>query len=383
VIGRYAAVLFIILAAIVIIACLSVTRMLPAGLLVYAGMVTGYVIGTAAHEGGHFLCAVMTSIPVRALSVGRGPVLLRVRINETSLELRQNLWAGGLVAPYPMLTFRKYARMFELIGGVLGDVALLALIIWLAEISAVSYNVRGILVGIALTQAIGIVANLFPRKVKIDNETLETDGLQLWQTLRAPRSGPTQAGKVFATMQRAYGGGEAPSVSAAAPRLYYPLSRERWTDESVRREVHAAMQRELERGGLTRAEELLALDALATDALLFRDPALLAHIGTWSLRALVLAPQLRTVRGTRGGALVELGRHVEAKSLLEPLTLAEEGSLDRVLGHAFLARAEHALGDAASAARHVSEAQRICDATTRSPAITVLLERIKAEVGAV
>jgi hypothetical protein len=82
------------------------------------------------------------------------------------------------------------------------------------------------------------------------------------------------------------------------------------------------------------------------------------------------------VRGTCGGALVEIERYAEAKFFLEPHTLAGETPLDRMLRRALLARAEHALGDATAARRHVSEARKICNATAPSR------ERIAAEVGA-
>jgi hypothetical protein len=357
--------------------------------LLYAGLVTGFVVGTAAHEGGHFVCAVMSSIPVRSLSIGGGPVLLRVRINETSLELRQNLWAGGLIVFYPALTYRKCATMFALTGGLLGDVALVALVIWLTQVLAVPYTLGMILAGVVLSQLLTIAVNLFPSTVKVDNETLETDGLQLWHTLCGPRSGPTQQGSIFKAMLRVCGGEES-SVSGAAPRLCYHLSRDRWGNEAVRREVDDALQRELKRDGLTREEQLLVLDALATDALLFGDPDLRARLDKWSLRALALGPTIRTIRGTRGSALVELGRYAEAKLLLEPLTSAEETSLDRILSHASLARAEQALGAHAAARRHVSEARRMCSARERSRApgtvempktIASFVERIAVDVG--
>jgi hypothetical protein len=386
-VGRIVVLLFLLFAAIYAIAFFAVTGSATVGpvavpLLFAAGIMMGGAVGVAAHEGGHFLCAAASSIPVRSLSVGRGPPLLRVRIGETSLELRQEFWAGGTVVPYPTLMSHKYATMFFMIGGVLGNIALLALVIGLSEAFAVPFYLGLVLSGAAFAQLVMIAVNLFPRNLKIDGETLGSDGRQLWQTLCNSASGRTQQGLFFAAMLHLYGGGEEPAVSPAAPRLCYHLSRERWTNEVVRREVDDAFLRELGRGGLTREEELLVLDALSTDTLLFGDPALRAHLDAWSLRALTLAPAIRTVRGTRGGVLVELGRHAEAKPFLEPLTQAEETSLDRVLGHAFLARAEHALGETAAARRHASEARRICSATARPPAITSFVERIEAEVGA-
>jgi hypothetical protein len=350
-------------------------------MLFYAGFVFGGIIGIVVHEAGHLLCAVAMAIPVALFSIGTGPLLFRLRVGETSLVLRQRFWNAGYVTAYPALFAYKYRTILFHMGGVLGQAVLLAFVIWSSERLPLPLYLGILFSGGAFAQVVGIVGSLIPRNLNIDGMTLNSDGWQIWQTLRGPRSGPTRADAYLAARLRSYGGGEVPKVSEAAPRLCYHLSCDRWSDEPLRREVDAALRRELGRGGLTREEELFVLDALGTDALLFRDPALLVHLDEWSLRALTLAPDIGTVRGTRGGALVELGRYAEAKVYLEPLTSPEQTPLDRVLSHAFLARAERGLGDTAAARRHVSEARRVSSATALSRTITTFVESIAADVG--
>jgi hypothetical protein len=344
-------------------------------MLLCAGFVFGAITGLVVHESGHLLFDLAMSNPVRLLSIGTGPLLLNLRVGETTFELRMKVWNGGFVAPYPALVVRKYQTLLVLIGGLLGQGVLLVLLIWCKNAFALPVYIDLIVVGAVVSQALSIIGSLSP------GGTPESDKRKFWQTLRGPRSGPTQAGKFFAAMLRAYGSGEAPSVSAAAPRLYYHLRRERWIDEQVRREVDAALQRELKRGGLTREEELLALDALTTDALLLADADLRPHLNKWSLRALSLAPNIKTVCGTRGGVLVELGRYPEARPFLEPLTSAQEPSLDRLLAHAFLARAEQALGNVEAAVHNVSQAREICDTVPQLPVVISFVQRAEAEVG--
>jgi hypothetical protein len=383
-VDRYAFVCFLLLSAIFTIAYLSVTKSVGpvAGFLsFYAGTLLGGFAGLIAHEGGHVLCAVATSIPVRLMCIGAGRLLLRFQLGETTFELRENPLRVGFVASYPALHARKFRMLFFIAGGVLGNMALLALVIWWCEAFRFVFPFGVVLSGAALAQVTMIVGNLFPRDVHVNGNTLRTDGRQLWQTLWSPRSGPTEAARFWASRLQTYGGGLDSSTSPAAPRICFQLSRDRWADAELRKEVDAALVRELRRGGLRREEELIVLDALLTDALLFGDPDLRVQLDEWSLRAVTLAPAIKTLHGTRGSVLVELGHYAEAIPLLEPLTEAEEKPLDVILSHAFLARAKGGLGDLAAAKRHAAEARRICNGGQISNAITSLVERIAVEVG--
>jgi predicted Zn-dependent protease len=186
-------------------------------------------------------------------------------------------------------------------------------------------------------------------------------------------------------MLRRYNSGQDPQTTAspAAARICFHLARtDRWTAEGGR-ETADALRRELERGCLTREEEMLVLDALMTDALIDRDPALLARLDAWSSRALALGPEVRTLHGSRGAALVELGHFAEAKALLEPLAAADVESFDRLLSCAFLARAEYALGNPDTARRLATDAHTICKAShSQWPSVTSFVDGVVAEVGA-
>jgi hypothetical protein len=350
--------------------------------LIGIGYLAGGLVGTAVHEIGHFLCALLVSIPVREVLVGGGRPLFACRIGETSFEFRRNPFRGGLVIPYHALVFHKYRTLFFISGGLLADAVLLTVLIGASEAPFVPVNLAAMLSGVALWKVYTVMHGLKPRDVTVVGHKTSTDTRLILTTLRGPSSGPTQYGLWFAEYLSKYCMDTKLPVptSVAAARICHHYLRGRWVDESARRDAGAAFMRELKRGGLTREVELLVLETLSTDALIFGDPDLRTHIDAWSLRALALAPDVRTVRGTRGGVLVELGRYTEAKPFLEPLTSAEETSLDRVLGHAFLARAEHGLGDTPAAQCHASEARKICAASAQHSAIAAFVERIAADV---
>jgi hypothetical protein len=129
---------------------------------------------------------------------------------------------------------------------------------------------------------------------------------------------------------------------------------------------------------------MLVLDALVTDGLLFADPMLLAEMEQWSLRALQLGPEVRTLVGSRGAVLVELGRYQEGKALLEGVAFTvDTESFDVLMSSIFLARAEHALGNGAAAAALMTQVRsNTAQAGANEPAVISLIERIEREIQA-
>jgi hypothetical protein len=355
----------------------------------FLGLSLGQVFGIMCHEAGHVVCAAAGSIQVQKVWVGRGPVIARLRIGETWLELRLDVfWGGGRTVPYQPLIFQKSRAILFVLGGVIGNMTLLGLLA-LAALApwsgSTASNLRWALAGAASAQMLMIVRSLIPRSLTDAGKTIENDGRLILNLLTAPPSGPSRHGLAFSTVLRRYSGERDPQMTAspAAARICFHLARTDRRTAEVGRETADALQRELERGGLAREEEMLVLDALMTDALIYRDPALLARLDAWSSRALALGPEIKTLHGSRGAALVELGHYAEAKTLLEPLIAAEAESFDRLLSCAFLARAEYALGNLDAARQLATDAHTICKAShSLWPSVTSFVDGVVVEVGA-
>jgi hypothetical protein len=338
----------------------------------------GLVAGLACHELGHTLCALLLSLPIRLISIGIGPLLWRCRIGETYFELHA-VPASGFVWCYPQPIVRKISTLIVVLGGVLGNVALIGLAAVVAKMRGVSDLALDDLGMIILVQYAIIVLTLVPFWTTVDGVRIGTDGLQLLQVALGPWRGPSQVGLLYAAMLEHYGGGKrAPSRRASARLLYQVLRPDRWTNAEARGDFEDAVQRELGRGALSREETMLALDALVTSGLMFPDPSLRTHLDAWSQEALRLGPDSATLRGSRGAVLVELGRYQEGKTLLLPLVGAQSSeSFDTFMSCVFLARAEHALGDATAARAHAAMAHENAEAF---PQAAVLLARLDAEL---
>jgi Peptidase family M50 len=340
------------------------------------------VVAVAVHEGGHFVCGLAAGIPMRQVTVGTGPLLFRRRFGETWVELRL-LPVLGLVNPYPSATIRRSRLAVMLLGGVLANAAAIALFAIITKGVAVTAAASEPIGAMVFVQGWMIVANLLPFTGKVKGGRVGTDGLQLLQLLQAKSGAPTAIGAAYAQMIATYarGGAPPPLTPASSRRMYQLFRMDRWTNPTAAREFVEAMLRELGRSTLPAAEEALAFDALVTQALVRGDASLRARLDALTQRAMQLMPH-DTVSGSRGAALVEIGRYAEGKALLEAL-IQRDGlaPFDIFMTEVHLVRAECSLGDREAAARWAGAARRSAE-VTNTVATSLMLARMDAELAA-
>jgi hypothetical protein len=268
------------------------------------------------------------------------------------------------------------------LGGVVGNCVLVAVVMLLAATGAVSERGDYTLHAVVAAQFYLIVISLFPFRAKVDGVRLASDGLQVLQLLTAPRKGPTELGLVYRDMLVPYVGPDnhQPTFSSASPRIHYEVhSVDKYEDGAALQAHRAALERELA-SQLSREEKLLVLDSLITTGLISGEPGFRARLDEWSLRALQLGPEIETLRGGRGSVLVELGRWEEGKTILAKLS-AVEGSFDLLMIQIYLARAEHALGNTAEAERLARAARATGASSPEHPAVRILLPHLEADLG--
>ncbi len=342
----------------------------------------GFAIGTVCHELGHLLGAAIASIPIRLTVVGVGPLLWRRRFGETSFELRL-LPYSGFVSTYPVVNSRWYCWVLFLLGGVLGNVAVICLVAGLDAVGAAPEQAGESFGPVVFIQLYLIVVNLFPFRARVGGTRMPTDGLQLLQLLWQSQNEAAQLRAAYATALSKYSNGNLQlTMSSVSSRiLYHVACFQLATDEDRRRDFRETLLRELEGGDLVREEKMWMLDALVTDGLISGDPAVRARLDEWSLQALELGPELPTLLGTRGAVLVELGRYEAGKTLLAPLAAANQARpYDSLMSQAFLARAERALGNEAAARQFANAAHTIAEAISATPRVMAMLARHETEM---
>jgi hypothetical protein len=343
----------------------------------------GIVIAVVVHEGGHLVCALAMRIPVRQVTVGVGPLVFRRRIGETHFELRL-VPTAGFVAPYPIALIRRWRYALFLLGGVLANAVAIVVVAVLAAKHAWPRSAEDVIGPMVFVQPWVILASLAPFSFGLYGARIGTDGRQLLQLLRVASGEPTATAELYARELAIYALGATPGpLTAASSRIMYQIfRRDRWTDPEAGRECVEALQRELERDALLAAEEIaLIIDSLVTYALVFGDATLRPQLDALTQGAVALAP-VRTLYGSRGAALIEIGRYEEGKEILESL-IAQSGldPFDAFMIEVHLARAERGLGDQQTAANWAARARRRA-ASCQTPVAQLMLARMEAELKA-
>jgi hypothetical protein len=186
------------------------------------GLGIGLPIAAAVHEGGHLACALATGIPVRQLTLGIGPLLLR-RFGEITFELKL-LPLRGVTFTYPVAVVQRWRHALLFMGGVLANLLVLVL--------AAAVDISGFLHGdvgpfrfaIMYVQAVYTVSNLIPFRFRLPSSerAIGSDGLQLIGLLRGTRNEPTPSGSLHAKMVLTYtNGSAAPDFTTASSRIMY------------------------------------------------------------------------------------------------------------------------------------------------------------------
>jgi len=125
------------------------------------------------------------------------------------------------------------------------------------------------------------------------------------------------------------------------------------------------------------AERVYLLDLLASVVIILGQKQYLTQADRWSQEAIKLAGYSKTIQGTRGAILVELGKYEEGKQMLLPLTKPGSNPIDIAISGCYLAKADHRLGKREQARTWLKQAEQ---SSKKVPALSEMFASIKQEL---
>lgn len=321
-------------------------------------IVFGYPSCLVVHECGHFLCARLVGYSIMQISFGRGPVALRRRIVETEFLVRA-IPLGGRVVCYPPLFFQKWRETIYFLGGVIANGVVSLALLLLVNADQVPVDWAAAAFALGWMHSATALLNLAPGTAR----GAALDGLHLLRLVKTrSKPGLTAIGTFYVQLlaSREPGRPFTPRDTRTASRMAHWLALASAGGDAATRDIaRRALARELARNPkLSAPEAAVALDRLLTDAVLRAQQATPAQLDVWSSRLLRLYPHQATAWGSRGAALVLLGRTDEGVTLLRQCHEAADASgFDRLVSALLLAQAELAAGDRDLARRWLAAAQ--------------------------
>jgi hypothetical protein len=293
---------------------------------------------------------------------------------------------SGFAAPVTYNNIGKPSIVLFLLGGVLGNSALIGFVAALDYVTGPSILppfIRDAFGPVIFVQVYYVVVSLAPLGILM-GLPVWNDGRLIVAALRGRLGTGMDLYHFYRQTMTRYGAEIDARPSAAWNRIVPHLFRsEVWTNEFARGDALAAAERELVRGSLTPEEEMWVLDYMISVGLVSGDLQFRSRLDRWSERARELGPDVATLKGSRGAVLVELGQFEAGRALLQELAAANNGrAIDVAMTTIFLALAEQGLGNSPAARRLLTDARRMVEADSVLAFLHPLTERTAGALGA-
>lgn len=337
-------------------------------------------ISLILHETGHALAGYSMKMQIREIRLGLGPTIFRTRWFGAEI-LVGLVPLTGWVRTFPQLRYSKAAMLLFIAAGPVVDLAWFFILIAALQLWGDVDAVRVALFPAIPIQLVLTLANIVPHHARLYGQRLPNDMLALWKTAWTKGDPAAPYRQLYLSMLRAYADFEesSPPLSSRSDRLAYLLFEASSSPRHLSEQQAAALEHEL---SITpsRHEQLLIMDTIATHILAEETPRNDAYLDRLTEKLLLLAPDLATLKGTRGGALARLGRHEEALTLLAGAD--DSNDFNRCLNAAFRALAHFHAGRKDQAAAELDIANAILQSQNWADWIgSRIVGRVNAEIG--
>ncbi|MBD1911174.1 MULTISPECIES: M50 family metallopeptidase [unclassified Leptolyngbya] len=333
------------------------------------------------HEHGHFFAAKLVGFRPYHLKIGSRTSITWKWLFNSKIELG-SYPGGGLtfasMANIDGSNFKtlKLRTSIFLLGGAFAN-----LLLFLMSLTAFCLHPSILLLFFIYIELYLIIYSLFPMNVMIGGVKHPNDGKILQTTLkknyqeyyRNAAISYQEAISAYGDLprKRSFLGGDPNRlqllIDAQVAVLYEHY------DEAVK-----LLEQLLELGSLDKIEIAYILDTLLSIVINNGQMQYLTQADHWSERAIKAAGHSKTIQGTRGAILAELGRYAEAKKMLLPLTEPGQEAIDFTISCWYLAKIDYHLGNSEKVRYWLKQAEQF---GSDSASISSILDRILNEIG--
>jgi tetratricopeptide (TPR) repeat protein len=335
-----------------------------------------FFLSTIAHELGHILLAGIAGLRPFGVEIGKGPVVVVKKWFGLRWEFRAIPYGGCAHSATPRTRFYRLRQTVCVLGGPLANAVLLGFGVCGIYAGLDQFKAGELLAGLrpaGMFTAVNVALlffSIWPAVYDTRYGKSPSDGLLLWQTWRlAPQEIEGHVAHYF------YKECESSHAEGRFPDAL------RWAQDGLKRHprsyelamMEAAILIELSRLAESRRAYIrllgryymfpevrsLIFNNVADGDLLTSDPELLAEADACSRLAMELTPSAYYVKGTRGGALVEMGEYEEGLPLLHEALSQTPDKRDKALDACYIGIAEEQRGRRAESRSYFALARRL------------------------
>jgi hypothetical protein len=310
-----------------ILAPLAAAR--PEGIYLLGGVLgvyTCFALSVIIHELAHFYAGRWLGLKPWRLTIGHGPILLEKEYRSFTLVLKVFPYSGA-VYPFPTSfnpNLIRWRMLLMVAAGPMSNALLFGIFTFIALQSPKFMTFTAIPMQMLIANGWALLFTLFPHVGTYDGRRLPSDGLNMIYLLRG-RSPPVEQYKYS---------GNRDEMRQSRPSW-------KWIVSQVRPELYLLEWRQqLADSKLSPDERCGALDGFATCVLMYGANEFLEEADRYSEELLRLKPDEWTVKGTRGGVLIEIGRIEEGTAMLKDVMQHDPSVFDRAISASFLALGE-------------------------------------------
>lgn len=278
-----------------------------------------------AHEFGHLIAARIVGFNPYFVIIGVGKKLLSYKLFDTIVEFR-TIPAGGIT--YISNLAQSWIRpklILMYLGGPLANLFLFLILSSICNVYTKHGNLAylnniGIVYYLANIEFIIFICNLIPIESSGYGRKLASDGKQVINTLFNSK---------FKTIQKLMGLDRYTSkqdkftntiFNNSIETLHQLFKADALLNQQKFDDAIEILETILDSASCSTREKVYILDLLTSIIINYGETKYLRKADKWSLQALKIAGDIKTVQGTRGAILIELGRYNEGKEILLPLT---------------------------------------------------------------